>query len=156
MKLIIGFSHGDKILSRIISGLTNSNVSHCYIRTQVQGVDVIFQASGLLVNIEYWERFKLQHEIVEEYETEIDSDTALPVILREMGKPYAISALFGYLWVIFCQQLGFRVKNPCFDGNQAYVCSEFVCKMVGVNDDLENITPEDLRKLCASTYKRIT
>jgi len=156
MKLIVGFSHGNKFLSKIISELTDSNISHCYLRAPVNGVDMVFQASGLSVNIESWEIFQLQHEIVEEYETELEADIIIPLMLAEMGKPYAMKALFGYLWVIFCQQLGFTVTNPFFDGNQAYVCSEFVCKMIGVNDALENITPEDLRKLCAIAYKRIT
>ncbi len=65
-KVIVGFSTHRSIFSSLIKFVTNSKVSHAYIRIPVPeyGESMIFQASGLWVNYMNVEVFKKAGNIV--------------------------------------------------------------------------------------------
>jgi hypothetical protein len=162
-KVIIGFSRPMKyrILSSLICFITNSNVSHTYVRIPVPeyGESMVFQASGLSVNYCNYKVFQEKAKVVEEYEIEVSDDVfAIGELMRvmEAGKPYSVKELVGLLWVLVMRGLGIRVGNPFKDGSASYICVELVMLCVGLRADSENTTQEDFRRWCKKHGKLIS
>lgn len=159
--LRIGFStgRGFKVYSLLIRVLTGSRVSHTYQRIEVPEFDseVIFQASGLKVNYENADIFASHSRVVEEYEVPVSdfyAHLAERMRVTEVGKPYGILQVVGYMWVLLLRRVGLRVKNPLADGNASHVCVELNAKQIGLKD-VEGMTPEDLRQWCAANADRV-
>lgn len=151
--VIVGFSTHPGIFSTLIKFVTNSKVSHTYIRIPVPEYNdsMIFQASGLTVNYTNYNVFKEKSTVIEEYEIEIDDDTfAMAECMRvmEAGKPYGMAEIFGLLWVLAMRGFGVKVNNPFRDGSRTYVCVELIMNCVGLERDSENVTQEDFRQWC--------
>lgn len=158
-KVIVGFSTRSGIFSSLIKWITNSKVSHTYVRIPVPeyGESVVFQASGLHVNYMNFEVFKKAGNIIiEEYEIKVDNDTyEFGEMLRvmEAGKPYSIKELFGLLWILSMRGFGVKVKNPFRDGSRSYICVELAMLCVGLGAESENVTQEDFRRWCKRNGK---
>lgn len=162
MKTIrVGFSYyPGGILSWIIRFCTKSQVSHAYVRfVDEERGDDIFQASGMQVNVERAEDFKSHSVIVEEYDVEVsDEQYELTQLKRssEIGKPYSVLQVVGFIWVLSMRQAANRkVRNPFSNGNHAYVCVELVADCIGLNQESESMTPEDLRRWCRRNAKLV-
>lgn len=158
--VIVGFSTYPGAFSSLIRFVTNSKVSHAYIRIPVPEYNesMIFQASGLWVNYCNFKVFQEKSKVVEEYEIEIDEEThQYGEMLRvmEAGKPYSMKELFGLVWILIMRGFGVRVKNPFRDGSASYICVELAMLCVGLETDSENITQEDFRRWCAANGKLI-
>ncbi len=152
--VIVGFSSHPGVFSSLIKFITNSKVSHAYIRIPIPEYDesMIFQASGLAVNYCNFKVFQLKSKVMEEYEVKVSDDIyQLGEMLRimESGKPYSMKEIFGLLWVLAMRGLGVKVDNPFRDGSASYVCVELAMLCVGQTSDSENITQEDFRRWCA-------
>lgn len=150
--LRVGFSsHKSSAFSWLIRTCTKSKVSHAYARLQTQyDQDVIFQASGLVVNMVGEVEFERKAVNVEEYDvplTEEQYNRAMNMTISELGKPYSIKQVFGFLYVLTMRNLGKKVSNPFSDGTHAYVCVELIADMLGLSN-AESMTPEDLRRWC--------
>lgn len=163
-KVIIGFSAHPGIFSTLIKFITNSRVSHTYIRIPVPEYNesMVFQASGLCVNYMNYKVFQKKSKIIEEYEIEVDDDVyAFGEMMRviESGKPYSMKEIFGLLWVLAMRGFGVKVNNPFRDGSHSYICVELAMLCVGLEKDSENVTQEDFRRWCAANgtliYKAI-
>ena len=145
MKTVIaGFSHSNNIFSKLIMWMTNSNISHAYVRID----DIVFQASGLYVNEEAYEYFLTFETVVKEIPVQLtDEQFEQSEILRKQsfGKPYSISEVIGFIWIIFVKKVFNKdVANPFRDGNKAYVCCKLVADYCHIDDVKENMTPVDL------------
>lgn len=156
--VIVGFSSHPGLFSSAIKFVTNSEVSHTYIRIPVPEYNdsMIFQASGLTVNYTNFNVFKEKSTVIEEYEIEVSEDIfAFGEMLRvmEAGKPYGMKEIFGLLWVLAMRGFGVKVKNPFRDGSSSYICVELVMMCVGLEADSENITQEDFRRWCSLNGK---
>lgn len=152
-KVIVGFSTHPGAFSKLIRFITNSKVSHTYIRIPVleYNEDMVFQASGLSVNYTNYKVFQTKCKVIEEYEITVDDEThALGEMMRvmEAGKPYSVKELIGLLWVLMMRGFGYKVQNPFRDGSTSYICVELVMICVGLRHDSENITQEDFRRWC--------
>lgn len=157
-KVIVGFSSHPGVFSTLIKFVTNSKVSHTYIRIPIPEYNesMIFQASGLVVNYTNYKVFLEKSKVIEEYEIEVSDDVfALGEMLRvmEMGKPYSMKEVFGLLWVLAMRGLSVRVKNPFRDGSHSYICVELAMMCVGLGSDSENVTQEDFRRWCVANGK---
>lgn len=153
--IIVGFSTRPGLFSSLIRFFTNSKVSHTYIKIPVPeyNENMVFQASGMTVNYTNYSVFKEKNKVIEEYEIDIDDDTAsLAEMMRvmEAGKPYSIKELFGLLWILAMRGFGVKVNNPFRDGSHSYICVELAMICVGLSKDSENVTQEDFRKWCAA------
>lgn len=158
--ILVGFSSHPGVFSSLIKYVTNSKVSHTYIRIPVPEYNdsMIFQASGLTVNYTNYSVFKKKNTVIEEYEIEVDDDTyAFAEMLRvmEAGKPYSMKEIIGLLWVLTMRGVGVRVNNPFRDGSHSYVCVELAMMCVGLERDSENVTQEDFRRWCETHGKLI-
>ena len=160
MKVIIGFSKARSpysILSKAIRLVEGTKFSHIYIRLPSLDIaeEVIYQASGLKVNMECYKAFDHHAIIVEEYELEI-SDEALrktwKFALQNAGISYGSKELVGFIWVKLCALFGKKVDNPFRDGRATYVCSELVAYILEdcldiETGDPENMTPKEMNKI---------
>src|SRR5690606_4322873 len=116
-----GFSRGRGIIAWLIQLLTRSKISHTYLRVKSPtNIDMVFQASGLTVNIETYQHFLTHADVVDEIALEIPDELYAEgeeFLWSELGKPYGMKQLIGYLWVLFCRCFGRNVRNPFADGN---------------------------------------
>ena len=159
-KIIVGFSTNEKILAKIIRWFTNSSVSHTYVRIPVPeyNEDMIFQAAFLNVNYCNYKYFKTYSKIVEEYEINVEDATyeyGELIRVTEAGKPYSILTVLGFFWILAMRMFGIKVHNPFKDRQKSYICVELTCHILGLPEEAENLTPEDLRCWCERYGKRI-
>lgn len=144
----IGFSTSNALLSRFIRFVTRSSISHSYIRLPMitPGLDLIFQASGLLVNICGSKIFEGHAKIKEEmtfYVTDERFENLELFMYSSLGKKYSLGQLIGMGWVLFCRSLHLNVKNPWRDNQHSYICVELVATALGIPGS-EEMTPQDL------------
>lgn len=150
--LIIGFSTSNRCLARLIRWMTRSSVSHVYICIPVtkHSVNLIFQASGLAVNMESSVNFMEHSKIVREIAVPLSleqEEELMAFVFDTLGKPYSLLQLVGMIWVIGCKSVGLRVKNPFRDGDHSYICVELVAKLLKLKG-AEEMTPQDLLEWC--------
>lgn len=160
MTIIFGFSRPIKfsLLSKIIELVSKRSFSHSYVRVKepLTQLPIVFQASGLAVNIIEFSNFCLKEVVIEEYEQEIsdeDFKKAFQYMIDQDGTNYAIFQLFLDLFHIV-----FKIKLPFKSTGE--VCSEQsarVAQVIGLNvpGDLSYYTPSDFQKLCAANMKRL-
>lgn len=157
MRLIFGFSKpkSEAILSTLIRKIEKREFSHAYIRlVEPAGNEVIFQASGLSVNLLLASKFDEIEDIIEEYELILPNPDIWSYILSKLGTPYSIVQLFR----IFIYKIsGIKIGR---DGVSREICSELVARLcfdmgISIPGDLDYTTPSDLQKFCAATMKRV-
>src|ERR1039457_1974261 len=128
MKLVFGFSKakGFDVLSKIIEIEEKRPFSHDYMRlSEPTGVEVVFQATGLAVNLDSFDGFRTVETVVEEYEIELTGPQYLNVwhyILGKLGAPYSIMQL---VRILIKKLTGIKLGN---DG-QSEICSELATQM---------------------------
>jgi hypothetical protein len=144
MLVTVGFSHANNLFSKLIMWLTNSAISHCYVRLPN---DIVFQASGLTVNEQAYEYFITYETVLREVQVELTDEqfaAAEKFRLESLGKPYSMAELIGFIPILLLRKVGIKLKNPLSDGSKAYVCVKLVAQYIGVNDKAENMYPQDL------------
>jgi len=149
--ITVGFSyHPGSPLSWLIRVITKSKVSHVFAVVVVAGDPLVYQASGLNVNYTALPVFLEKNKVVEQYNIEISEEQyakARKIRVSQVGKPYSLMQLVGFLWVLGMRKFGRKVRNPLSDGKQSYVCVEIIADMIDVADG-EAMTPEDFRRYC--------
>lgn len=153
----IGFSTSANTVSRLIRKMMGAPYSHVYVRfpSALLQRDIIYEASGLTVQFSG----RAHGMVIKEYKLEIPEAVKVATLrwaIDHLGRPYGISQLFGFMWVLLCRKLGKKVRNPIHDGPNAYVCSELVAetlKHLGYNieGDIDTITPKDVDEFLAKT-----
>lgn len=149
-KLVVGFSDGGNLFSKLIKLVTKSDVSHVFILFDIYEQAVIFQASGLVVNYESYEHFLKHEKIVEMYSMEVTAEQweqARRDQISKLGVPYSVSNIIGLVWVLLCRLFGKNVKNPFSTGDHAYICVDLAAEQLGVDWD-GTMTPADMRAWC--------
>ena len=157
-KIIVGFSYRPGIFSNLINFTVKSKASHTYIRLPIpeHNEDMVFQASGFMVNYMNFKIFKEKAKVIEEYEIEVSDEVAKEgelLRITEVGKPYSMKEIFGLLVVLAARNLGFKIKNPLRTGSHSYICVELVMTCIGLKADSENVTQEDFRRWCVKNAK---
>lgn len=166
-KLIVGFSaaKGNKPFSWLIKWVTKSQVSHAFILLADGGDILVYQASGLRVNYEYFDTFLTEETIFETYSFDLTPGQASAnehYRKKHVGDRYAWREIFGYAWVLFMRKWGKVVRNPWSGGEHAAVCVDEAAAQIpwmgklGVEAEGEGtMTPEDLRRWCQKNGKAI-
>lgn len=162
MNIIIGFSKPRRstILSKLIAKVEAREFSHAYVRFNCPLVNVplVFQASGMSVNLVSANRFFKKSESVLEYILPIN-DAQLKLFWVFMGDnlgvSYSIKQLVQILW--------FKVsgKRGKANGSTGYICSELAANLltyfkVAPIENLDYVTPSDLEKICAKHLERVS
>lgn len=160
-EIIIGFSKPKSWLSPfswLIRLATWSKFSHAYVRYYNKDLDrwIIFQASGLKVNLIGQTMFDDAEDVYEEYSIPISCDTKQSVLqnaIDKLGAPYGIWQIFGFALVLLVGVFGKSIKNPFYSGS-SYFCSELVADILMEislgNLDSSNMSPKDIRNFLVS------
>jgi hypothetical protein len=151
-KIIVGLSrHRDfAIFAAGIQWFQGTPYSHAYIQffSPEFNRTMIYQASGLKVNLVSREMFDSINSIVKEFEIEVSDDKFSEILgfcADELGKPYSMKAILG---IVFHTLFGWKLIDS--DKLETFICSElvgYVIQMVGIieqNADLDYFTPKDL------------
>lgn len=160
MKIIFGFCtpKKERMLSKLIRSVEKRPFSHSYVRFEDPfGNDIIFQASGLAVNICSINNFLAVEQVVEEYEVEVDDvrkEVIWKYVVSRLGLSYSIMQL---VWILVKKIIGLEIGH---NNEKAVVCSEESSRfaiMLGllVPGDLDYKTPSDFQKFCVANMKRI-
>lgn len=161
MKIVFGFSRPkqERVLSKLIRCIEKRDFSHSYVRlSDPSGLDIIFQASGLAVNLCLAENFRKDETIVEEYEITLDDSSKEVVweyVMDQLGKPYSVNQL---IWILIKKVFGIRLSH---NDDDSVICSENSARLaifVGlmVSEDLDYETPSDFQKFCALNMKKVS
>lgn len=165
--LFVGFSRPSgwfEPFSWLIRLVCWSPYSHAYIKYFDSYANrwIIFQASGLKVNFIGHELFSTEEFICGEFEIPITSDIKLSTIqfaIDNVGTPYGVLQIAGFVWVLLANLFGNKVKNPLYSGS-SWFCSEIVTqildqiKSIGDTMDPSTATPKDVYNfLLSKGYK---
>lgn len=160
MQIIFGFSKitNFNLLSRIIMLVSKRPFSHSYVRLEdpTSKSSIVFQASGLVVNLIEYSNFCLKETVIEEYAQEVTQDQlheAIKYMFQQSGTNYAVLQLFLDLFYII-----FKIKLPFRSTGE--VCSEQSARMarligLKVPGDLSYYTPSDFQEFCAANMRKI-
>ncbi len=171
MKTIyVGFSKpksGFQPFSWAIRLWEGTEYSHVYIRipSAFLETDMIYQASGLAVNMMSVQTFENHAEILEEYAFDITDETEKALLksaLEKLGVKYGIKQIFGIAFARINAIIGDKAEsNPFTDGRSAYVCSELAAEVLvqfiglKIKKDLDLVLPKDINKKVRK-YGRLT
>jgi len=158
MKVYIGFSKPNSFnpFASLIEFVEARPYDHAYIKVQepANRTWMIFQASGLVVNLITEVRFLNNHVSLKEYEIDINASQYMDLwnyINSSLGIPYSLIEDFGILLM-----KSFKLKNQPFNqGISAEFCSKLgasVCNLLGIAmpEDVSDIDPTTLDSILAS------
>ena len=146
--ITIGFSRpqgGFQPFSWLIRLAYWSPFSHAYLRYEIPEVGtVIFQASGLKVNLIGQTLFDSKEDIYAEFSLPISAEEKAKLIkftVSQLGQPYNVVGIFGMAWVRLGQLLGQKWHSPFnYTGSSAF-CSEIIAQIL---ESYENISLGDV------------
>ena len=159
--IIVGLSRTKaffETFSWLIRFVTWSPVSHAYIKYYDSYTSrwVIFQASGLKVNMVGQTLFDANEIIYREYVIPVSDATRLSVIqgaTDKLGSPYGVGQIVGFGLVLLMRLFGKSINNPFYSGS-SYFCSELVDDIldeIGVGDtNPSTMSPTDIMNFLAS------
>lgn len=158
-KIIVGFSKPKnwfEPFSWLIRLVYLSPFSHAYIRIQLDVLDenIVFQASGLVVNFIGESLFDSKEDVYKEFTFPINNKKAfLQFAINQLGKPYSISGVLGMGLVRIGQLIGVKINNPFQYDQTSDFCSELVAYIlenydgVKIETPVANLSPADLYKI---------
>lgn len=152
MKIYIGFSKPSKFsaFASLIEAVECRGYDHVYIRVQepISNRWMIFQASGLVVNLLSAQNFLSNKVSLKEYEincTDIQYKAVWNFINASLGLPYSLIEDLGILLMKI-----FRLKDQPFNkGMSAWFCSKLgakICEILGISipEDVADVDPSAL------------
>lgn len=144
-----------------IMAYQKTNYSHAYVKFHSDSIsrDLIYQASGKMVNFIGSEKFAAEEIIVAEYQIEISEDKRVALmqfLVDETGTPYGVLQIFGLL---LYRQFGWKLLR---NNDKEFICSELVARVLHGLDvpesfsELDYVMPTDVRALCDTSplFKR--
>jgi len=149
--IIVGFStpkSGFQPFSWLIRLVTWAPMSHAYIRYYDNYTQrwVIFQASGLKVNLIGQTMFDSAEKIIAEFELPISDATKQRVVqdaIDKLGSPYGNMQIVGFACVMLMRLFGRTISNP-FASSSSFFCSELT------DDELAQMGISGLNPSCTS------
>ena len=158
--IIVGFSRPRKfsIHGWIIEKIDQAPFDHAYIRFNLDEVErnIVFQSIAVGVQLVSEYEFNGLCFPVEEYELEISESqflTFLQFCFDKCGKPYGLLDVIGMGISKFLCKLGIKKRNPFYEGDANYFCSQIIAQCLDDIDptdfklDADNTSPMDLRNL---------
>jgi hypothetical protein len=164
--IIIGFSKskGFKPLSKAIMYVEDTNYSHTYIKLSNRHFNDfdIYHASKGMVNHMVEKTFLEENEIVKEFSIPIDIEKKKEVIndIRyKLGKPYSKITMLVLFFVNILRRFNISTDFiKIIDGEEAYICSELVVRILKANNiidldiNLDKATPKQIMQILNNKY----
>lgn len=166
MKLSVGFSRTDSLISKTIRFFLGSNISHTYLRIHDDflGTPLIIHADWNGVEIIHADLFDKENIIIEEFEI-VDErlDKALKKNLRLLGRRYDYLVLFGWAWTIAVRRwvkkkIEITIDDPTsiFEDPKKIICVDFIIKVLNdanvVKLRYKNYNPKSLNEWMNEHY----
>jgi hypothetical protein len=162
--IIIGFSKPKKwkIFAWLIMKGYNIPYDHVYVKFHSSRYDrdLIYQASGTMVNFMSSSVFYNNNDVIKEFSIETNDEGKIKVMqfaIDNAGKPYGIKEAFGLALVRILDMISITIKNPFADGGFTYVCSEMgwyilekIRNNIKIDKDPDDITPLDLYNILSN------
>jgi hypothetical protein len=130
-----------KVGAELIKFYQSTEFSHVLI---IQG-DLVFQASHGFVNCTHIDNFLCENYIVNYYEV-LDDSIDMDFVIRQLGKKYST------LQIIVLPFLKLVKAKSKGNGNQQFICSEFVGKALKLQWVDDTTTPKEIDKYLRSMY----
>jgi hypothetical protein len=127
--------------AELIKFYQSTEFSHVLI---IQG-DLVFQASHGFVNCTHIDNFLCENYIVNYYEV-LDDSINMDFVVRQLGKKYSTLQI---LVLPFLKLVKAKSKG---NGNQQFICSEFVGKALKLQWVDDTTTPKEIDKYLRSMY----
>ena len=117
-----------------------SPFSHAYVQFDIPNIGtVIFQASGLKINLIGEPLFNSIEDIYAEFTLPITEEKKTELIkfaFGQLGKPYNVRGILGMTYVRIGQLLGLNLSSPFPYSDSSAFCSELVARIL---EQYENI-----------------
>ncbi len=159
MKLIVGFSTTNSLVSRVIRWFVKDKVSHTYIKfyDEFLGAWLIMHADWPGVIIEDAELFEIHNTVIEEYE--IDDPRLKATLrknLRHLRKKYDYWNTIGWAWVITFKRWSKKKFRNLMDDPKKLMCTDFVARFIGDNYEVSNeqFNPKTWRRWMDDNHKQ--
>lgn len=151
MRVWVGFSTTNRLLSRVIRWVTRSRVSHVWLSWESRelGQRMVMEAHWDFRAIPY-ASFARANTVVKEIEIRRNGEALVKSCVDFLGQPYDYTGIVGGLWVQLGKWLRRRWRNP-LGKSDAQTCSEAVTR--GLQEigrrgarrlDAESTSPQDL------------
>lgn len=108
--------------------------------------DLVYQASHGLVNCTYIDNFLSENKIINFYEID-DLDVDMDFVKKQLGKKYGTLQL---IWIPLNKIFKYKYKS---NGNQKFICSEFVGKALKLDWINDLTTPKEIDDYLKSRYQ---
>ena len=112
---------------------------------------VFYQASGLTVNVVSEESFMNEEVIIYQKDIFVSDKVYIAgktFAIAQLGKPYGIPAIFGFVAQIALSKIGIKIENPAKSNGSQFVCSQFAAAYIeaadGITLDVTDMTPKAL------------
>ena len=141
--IIVGFSRPKTWLepfSWLIRLAYWSPISHAYIRFELDGIPMVFQASGLKINLVSQSLFDSAEDVYKEFTLPISEDNKKALIkfaINQLGKPYNILGILGMAIVRIGQLIRLKIKSPFPYNGASDFCSELVAYILETYDNVK-------------------
>ena len=128
MRLTIGYSTTHSTIAKLIRRFTRSTVSHTYVRffDPFLETEFVFHSDWPGVIVEDWKLFRLQNQVINEFEIDHPGVKAsIQKNLEMLRKKYARWNLLRWAWFItFKRWIKRKVKNPT-ENPKEIICVDF-------------------------------
>lgn len=141
--LVVGFSRPRswfEPFSWLIRLAYWSPISHAYIRFELDGIPVVFQASGMKINLISQSMFDSVDLPYKEFILPIAEDKKKALIqfaINQLGKPYNIWGILGMAVVRMGQLVGIKINSPFKYNGSSDFCSELVAYALETYDGID-------------------
>lgn len=159
--VVVGFSYSKKrfaLFSQLIRWWDRTNYSHVYFQFESPkyNVQLIYQASSVMLNYMAKPVFQEKNEIIKEFEIEITDDQYFSLMkscMLSSGRDYSTLQIIG---IVISDIL--KLKNNPFPSKNEFVCSEWVAmQLVALGYEFEKsldlVKPSDVYKVLESHEK---
>jgi hypothetical protein len=155
--ITIGFSRpksGFHPFSWLIRLAYWSPFSHAYVKFDIPKIgNVIFQASGMKVNLIGEDLFNSKEFIYEEFALPITKKRKIELVkfaVGQLGKPYNVVGILGMVYVRAGQLFGIHLNSPFPYTGSSDFCSEVVAHILETYEDLDlgNVADDSPQAVC--------
>lgn len=155
MKIRVGFSRTDTLISKMIRRFLRANISHTYIRyhDEYMDIDYVVHADWPGVLPIPAERFDKENVVVEEFEFDIPKSALKFNLHKFLGNRYDYLAILGWAWTIaFRRWMKIKLENP-IDDPKKLICVDFCLRVLNAAK-ITNIPSTSMNPIMLLRYLR--
>lgn len=161
MKISVGFSRTNTLISKLIRFFIKGPISHVYIRFYDKTLKspLILHSDFSGVQIDLADKFDIENVAIEEFVIEDPKlDDAIRKNLWHLGKKYSYVKLWNWAWIIIFKRWFVRkVKDPALDPKKL-ICTDFVLYILQASKicdiPIGSMTPSEMRSWFEENHEK--